>query len=169
MSKVRVANIAFGVLAGYLTNAAVVGVTEIAYVRWMDAHQYFIVDLVTQVIATIIGGYLCCLIAYGAKRIAATSLMTLGLLIGAASLFTSWKTEPHWYGVALLAVYSPCVWTGYALLLRSTGIINLAHNFLSAGCGVFRKRWCCDALGSRIEAPASDRATAFPDSSKEQP
>ncbi len=117
MSKVRVARIVLGVIAGYLTNAALVGVTEASYGRWMDARKYFIVDLVTQVVATIIGGYLCCLIAQCGKRMAATGVMILGLLIGAASLFTSWKAEPHWYGVALLAVYSPCVWTGYALLL----------------------------------------------------
>jgi hypothetical protein len=31
----------------------------------------------------------------------------LGLLIGAASLFTSWNPEPRWYEFALLAVYAP--------------------------------------------------------------
>jgi hypothetical protein len=106
-----------GVISGYLTNAALVGITEFAYVRCMDARKYFVVDLATQVGATVIGGYLCCLIAQSAKRIAATSLMILGLLIGAASLVTSWNAEPHWYGMALLAVYAPCVWMGYALLL----------------------------------------------------
>jgi hypothetical protein len=117
LSKVGAARIVLGVIVGYLTNAALVGVTEAGYVRWMDARQYFIVDLVTQVVATIIGGYLCCLIARSAKRMAATGLMILGLLIGAASPFISWKAEPHWYGVALLDVYAPCVWTGYASLM----------------------------------------------------
>jgi len=83
----------------------------------MAPRKYFVVDLVTQVIATIIGGMLCCLIAQHAKRIAAPSLMALGLMIGTTSLVTSWNAEPHWYKIALLAVYAPCVWIGYALLL----------------------------------------------------
>jgi hypothetical protein len=95
VSLVKMGRTVLDVIAGYLTNAALVGVTEVAYVRWIDAHKYFVVDLVTQVVATIIGGYLCCLIAQSAKRIAATSLMILGLLIGAAAPFTSWNAEPH--------------------------------------------------------------------------
>ena len=117
MAQVKMGRTVLGVIAGYLTNAALVGITEFAYVRWMDARKYFVVDLATQVGATVIGGYLCCLIAQRAMRIAATSLMALGLVIGTTSLVTSWNAEPHWYGIALLAVYAPCVWIGYALLL----------------------------------------------------
>ena len=124
MSQAKMDRTVLGVIAGYLTNAALVGVTEVAYVRWMDAHKYFVVDLVTQVVATIIGGYLCCLIAQRTKPIAATSLMALGLVIGSTSLVTSWNAEPHWYGIALLAVYAPCVWTGYALLLWRNKFID---------------------------------------------
>jgi hypothetical protein len=52
-----------------------------------------------------------------ARGIAATTLMALGLMIGTTSLVTSWNTEPRWYGIALLAVYAPGVWIGYALPL----------------------------------------------------
>jgi len=117
VSQVKMGRTVLGVIAGYLTNAALVGITEFAYVRWMDARKYFVVDLATQVGATVIGGYLCCLIAQRAMRIAATSLMALGLVIGTTSLVTSWNAEPHWYGIAVLAVYAPCVSTRYALLL----------------------------------------------------
>jgi hypothetical protein len=24
--------------------------------------------------------------------------------------------RPHWYGIALLSVFGPCVWTGYTLM-----------------------------------------------------
>jgi len=104
-----------GVIAGYLTNAALVGISEITYVRWLNARVYFGVDVVTQIVATIIGGYICCRIAQRTKRIAATNLMALGLTIGTISFVTSWNREPHWYGIALLAVYAPCVWIGYAM------------------------------------------------------
>ena len=77
------------VIAGYLTNAALVGISEIAYVRWLDVRMYFVVDVVTQIVATIIGGYICCRIAQHAKRVAATSLMALGLTIGTISFVTS--------------------------------------------------------------------------------
>ena len=122
-----------GVIAGYLTNAALVGITEFAYVRWMDARKYFVVDLATQVGATVIGGYLCCLIAQRAMRIAATSLMALGLVIGTTSLVTSWNAEPHWCGIALLAVYAPCVWIGYALLLWLNEFIRTRGKLQTCG------------------------------------
>jgi LytS/YehU family sensor histidine kinase len=107
-----------GVIAGYFTNALMVGITEAIYVRFLDGRKYFVVDLSTQIFATIIGGYLCCFIAQRGRRIAATSLMILGLIIGLTSLVMTWNAEPHWYGIALLSVYAPCVWTGYWLMAR---------------------------------------------------
>jgi LytS/YehU family sensor histidine kinase len=107
-----------GVIAGYVTNAVLVGITEAIYARFLDGRKYLVVDLITQIFATIIGGYLCCFIAQSGRRIAAISLTILGLIIGLTSLMMTWNAEPHWYGIALLSVYAPCVWTGYALMPR---------------------------------------------------
>jgi hypothetical protein len=114
----KVVRTILGVIAGYVTNALMVGITEAIYVRFLDGRKYFVVDLLTQIFATIVGGYLCCVIAQRGRRIAAASLMILGLIIGLTSLVMTWNAEPHWYGIALLSVYAPCVWTGYALMPR---------------------------------------------------
>jgi hypothetical protein len=70
------------VVAGYGANAVLVGVTEAIYVKFLDGYKYFMVDLLTQIIATIVGGWLCCLIAQRRARISAVSLTILGLVIG---------------------------------------------------------------------------------------
>jgi LytS/YehU family sensor histidine kinase len=114
----KVGRTILGVIGGYVTNALLVGITEAIYFRFLDGWKYFVVDLSTQIFATIIGGYLCCFIAQRGRRIAATSLTILGLIIGLISLVMAWNVEPHWYGIALLSVYAPCVWTGYALMPR---------------------------------------------------
>lgn len=121
MSRVEAARTILGPVAGYAANAAMIAVTEAIYTRYIDARAYFVVDLITQVVATIIGGAVCCLIARRKKRIAVTGLTVLGLLIGTASLITSWNDEPHWYAIALLSVYAPCVWIGFALMNREDG------------------------------------------------
>jgi peptidoglycan/LPS O-acetylase OafA/YrhL len=73
-------------------------------------------DLITQCLYEVAGGYVCCLIAKRSERwIAVIGLVVLGLLIGTISLITSWGAEPHWYGIALLSVWAPCVCVGYAL------------------------------------------------------
>ncbi len=60
-------------------------------------------------------------------------LLGLGVTVGTVSLIAFWKTEPHWYGIALLAVYPPCVWIGghsrlTAALLRAGMQINLTFS-----------------------------------------
>ncbi len=84
----------------------------------MEPLYYFVTDLISQCVYTIVGGFLCCAVAGPAQRAALAGLMGLGVLVGTVSLVASWKTEPHWYGVALLAVYPPCVWIGWMLWLR---------------------------------------------------
>lgn len=106
----------FGVVIGYTTNAALVGISEQIYARFFELRRYFVVDVVSQILATVIGGFLCSLIAQRAKRDAAIGLIVLGLMIGSASLVLTWRSEPHWYGITLLAVYAPCVWIGYELM-----------------------------------------------------
>jgi LytS/YehU family sensor histidine kinase len=116
--QLKIGRTILGVFAGYVTNALLVGITEAIYVRFLDRRKYFVADLLTQIFATIIGAYLCCFIAKRGRKIAAISLATLGLIIGLISLVTTWNAEPHWYGIALLSVFAPCVWMGYTLMPR---------------------------------------------------
>src|SRR5579863_779565 len=113
MSRTSVGRIIFAVIAGYAANAVLVGVTEELFSKFMVNTDYLMADLITQCLYTMVGGYLCSVIAKGSKLISAAGLMALGLLVGTISLVTSWKAEPHWYGIGLLSVYAPCVWIGY--------------------------------------------------------
>jgi peptidoglycan/LPS O-acetylase OafA/YrhL len=98
------------VLAGYTGNAVLVAASEQLLPRLIPNPDYFVADLITQCLYEVAGGYLCCLIAKRSERwIAVVGLVGLGLLVGTISLVTSWKAEPHWYGIALLSVWVPCV------------------------------------------------------------
>ena len=109
------------VIAGYLTNAVLIVVTEqflSSLAPRSDATPplcYFVIDLIRQCLIQVAAGYLCCVIARPSQRIALTGLIGLGLLVGTIFLVASWKSEPHWYGLGLLFVYAPCVWIGWAL------------------------------------------------------
>ena len=109
------------VVAGYLADGILVVATEQVLslrARGVGATQplhYFVMDLISQCVYTVVGGYVCCAIARPTRRAAMAGLMGLGVLVGTMSLVWSWKTEPHWYGIALLAVYAPCVWIGWTL------------------------------------------------------
>ena len=111
----------FAVVTGWLTNALLVGATEILLWSMMRGphgklpHSYYVIDLIFQCCFTVVGAYLCCVIASPSRRAAMFGLMCLGLLIGALSLPSSWSREPHWYRIALLAVWVPCVWIGWTL------------------------------------------------------
>ncbi len=118
MPRVNIGRPFLAVVAGYAANAVLVVVTEQLLSRFFIPTYYFVADLVTQCLSTIVGGYLCCLIAQQARRIAMAGLVGLGLLVGTVSLVTSWTAEPHWYGIALLSVYAPCVWIGGTLERR---------------------------------------------------
>jgi|HubBroStandDraft_4_1064222.scaffolds.fasta_scaffold22739_4 hypothetical protein len=48
------------------------------------------------------------------------SLIGLGIVVGTISVVTLWRTEPHWYAIALLAAYPPCVLIGWTLRSRAT-------------------------------------------------
>ena len=109
------------VVAGWVTNAILVGVTELLLWTSMRSAggklpgRYYMIDLICQCCFTVVGGYLCCMIAGPSRRVAMFSLMALGLLIGGLFLPSSWSREPHWYRIALLAVWVPCVWMGWRL------------------------------------------------------
>jgi hypothetical protein len=124
MSRGSIGRILLAVAAGYLANSILVAVTEQLLSLLMpgvDATpplRYFVLDLISQSLYTMAGGYLCCRIARPSQRAALVGLIVLGLVVGMFSLAVSWKTEPHWYRIALLAVYPPCAWAGWILGAR---------------------------------------------------
>lgn len=126
MPKASIGRIILAVVAAWLTNAILVGLSEVLMwksMRGPAGHlplRYYMIDLILQCCFTVVGGYLCCVIAGPTRRGAMLSLMALGLLIGGLSLPPSWNREPHWYRIALLAVWVPCVWIGWRLKAHRT-------------------------------------------------
>jgi hypothetical protein len=124
MSRRNIGRIVLAVVAGYLADAVLVTATEglfswlLPSVNSTPPLHYFIFDLISQCVYTVAGGYLCCAIAGPTQRFALGGLMGLGMLVGSIFLVASWRAEPHWYGIALLGVYPPCVWLGWRLRAR---------------------------------------------------
>jgi hypothetical protein len=124
MSNASVGRIFVAVVVGYLTNGILVLATEAILASISPARgaapllRYFVVDLINQCFCAMVAGYVCCLIARPSQRMALTGLIGIGLSVGTFSLVTSWKSEPHWYGIGLFIVYSPCVWFGWSLRNR---------------------------------------------------
>lgn len=118
MSRRSIGRTILAAVVGYTANGMLVVATEQLLSSRATQPLYFVVDLISQCLYTVIGGYLCCVVA-GSRRVAMAGLMSLGVLVGTISLATSWKTEPRWYGITLLAVYPPCVWIGWRLRLAA--------------------------------------------------
>lgn len=124
MPRAGTGRVILAVIMGWIANAMLVGVTEV--LLWMGMRsaggklplRYYVIDLIFQCCYTVVGGYLCCLIVDGSRRAAMVGLIALGLVIGGLSLPASWPREPHWYRIALLAVWLPCVWIGWRLRER---------------------------------------------------
>lgn len=125
MPKPGVGRVVVAVVAGWLTNAILVGFTEVLLWKTMRhagsalPGSYYIIDLIFQCCFTVMAAYLCGLIAGPSRPSAMFGLMLLGLLIGGLFLPSSWSREPHWYRIALLAVWVPCVWLGWTLRSQS--------------------------------------------------
>jgi hypothetical protein len=116
MLRASIGRVILAVLTGYAANAVLVVASEQLLRKLILNPDYFVADLITQCLYEVARGYLCSLIAKRSERwTAVVSLVGLGLLVGTIFLITSWKAEPHWYGIALLSVWAPCVWIGYAL------------------------------------------------------
>jgi len=120
MSSRSIGRIVLAVLAGYVANGALVALSEGLFSRIIPTTQplplyWLILDLMSQCIYTVIGGYVCCSIAGARERWAMLGLMAVGVLVGSISLVTSWRDEPHWYGITLLGVFPLCVWVGWKL------------------------------------------------------
>lgn len=100
-------------LVAYLMNALFIASTEQLLARVFHPLRYFVADVLTQCAIQVGCGYLCARISN--TRAALMGLIGIGLLVGAISLFATWRAEPHWYAIALLVAYAPCVWLGYRI------------------------------------------------------
>lgn len=122
MSKATLGRIFVAVIGSYLGFGLMVAVTE-QILSSATSHAdlkrpgYFVADVIAQCLYLIGAGYLCSVIARS-NRLAIGLLMALGLVVGTFSLVTSWRTEPKWYGIALLVTYAPCLWAGWAVRSR---------------------------------------------------
>jgi len=95
MPKASVGRVILAVVAGWVANAILVGLTEVLLWASMRSAggkhpgKYYIIDVICQCCYTVVGGYLCCLIAGPPRRVAMLGMMFLGLLIGGLSLPSS--------------------------------------------------------------------------------
>ena len=115
MAKGNIGHTILAVLGGYLGNAILGAVSEqflLPVLVGAATPSYFVIDLITQCPYTMIGGYLCSMIAGANQWVALAGMISLGVLVGTASLIASWKAEPHWYAISLLVLYAPCAWMG---------------------------------------------------------
>ncbi len=111
------------VFAGYLVNGILVAITEWLLALSRTAARplsYFVIDLVSQCLFTVVGGYVCRSVARTPAISPLIALIALALVIGSWSLTTSWKAEPHWYGISLLVTFPLCAWVGWWLRDRRT-------------------------------------------------
>ena len=124
MSSNGTGRIFLAVAAGYLLNVVLIVATDSIFLRWMPPKgsvlplSYFVTDVVSQCIIQMLAGYVCRWIGGAAQPISLAVLVALGILVGGVSLRYSWTAEPHWYGIALLVVYTPCVGIGWATRAR---------------------------------------------------
>lgn len=76
---------------------------------------YFAISLATDFLYSMIGGYVCSLIARARNRQATVALILFGEAIGIASQVALWKITPHWFAIGLLILYPIAVWAGSRL------------------------------------------------------
>jgi len=112
-----------GVIAGYLATGAFVASTDMLFARlvagWQQMGQprlyYFAVTLGMDFLYSILGGYVCAVIATNHRRGATLGLIVLGSAIGLVAQALLWKTVPHWFGIGLLVLYPVAIWIGSRL------------------------------------------------------
>ena len=120
MSSKNAGRIGLAVVFAYLLNIILIAAADIVFLKLMPPvhsvprRSYLVADLIAQSLIQTVAGYVCCWIARG-RRSALALLGAVGIVLGGFSLFHSWHYEPHWYGIALLAVYFPCLWLGWNL------------------------------------------------------
>lgn len=111
------------VLAGYVAVGVLVVLTDQIFAVAVPGFRamtppplyYFVIVTITDALYSIVGGYLCAVIARASAHRATLSLMIFGEIMGVASTILQWHTEPHWAAIALLILYPIAVWIGSKL------------------------------------------------------
>ena len=123
MSSKNAGRIVLAVVVAYLLNIILIVATDLVFFKLMPPvhsvlrRSYLITDLMSQCVIQTVAGYVCCWIARG-RPSALAFLGAIGIVVGGFSVWQSWQNQPHWYGIALLAVYFPCLWLGWNLRSR---------------------------------------------------
>jgi hypothetical protein len=110
------------VFGGFLGIGILVRFTDMMFAQHVQGWNpkdpplyYFAVSLGTDFVYSIIGGYLCALIAEEHRRTATLWLIALGEILGVIVQVVLWSVVPHWYGIGLLILYPLGVWIGSGL------------------------------------------------------
>ena len=77
---------------------------------------YFLISIFTDSLYSMLGGYLCAMIARKSAGAATLILMVGGEVAGVVAVILSWRTVPHWFAFALLILCPPAVWVGSRLV-----------------------------------------------------
>ena len=119
------------VVAGFLGIGLLIRITDMLFARLVAGWNpkdpplyYFAVSLGTDFLYSIVGGYLCALIAEEHRRKATLWLIVLGEVLGVAVQVALWGVVPHWYGIGLLILYPLGIWIGSSL--RRSGMTAIA-------------------------------------------
>jgi hypothetical protein len=120
-----------GVVAGYAAIGVLVVLTDQLFAALVPGFRgmvqpplyYFLISLATDFLYSIVGGYLCGLIARERVRGAVLALMIAGEVIGLATQVFLWNMVPHWFGLGLLVLYPIGVWLGSAKLRTRPSVV----------------------------------------------
>jgi len=115
--------IVVAVAAGYAAIGVLVVITDQVFAAFIPGFKqmnlpplyYFSASLVTDSFYSAMGGFLCALIARAQSRKATLALIVFGEIVGIVSQIAFWHIVPHWFGIALVVLYPPAVWTGSRL------------------------------------------------------
>jgi lysylphosphatidylglycerol synthetase-like protein (DUF2156 family) len=126
--------IAAAILAGYVAVGILVVLTDLIFAAAIPGFRnmatqppyYFVIVTFTNTLYSLVGGYLCAIIARAAIRRATVGLMIFGEIFGVVSAVLSWNSQPHWFGLALLVLFPVAVWCGSQLRSRSAGETSMA-------------------------------------------
>ncbi len=109
-------------VSGFLGIGLLVRITDMLFARLVQGWNpknpplyYFALSLGTDFLYSIIGGYLCALIAEEHRQKATLWLIFVGEVIGVVAQTVLWRVVPHWYGIGLLVLYPLGVWIGSKL------------------------------------------------------
>jgi hypothetical protein len=117
------------VLTGYMSIGVLVVLTDMVVGKICPSNYvsgttppafYFVVSLVAAPLYSVLGGWICARLSRKPWR-DAVALVIFGEIMGVASLAMTWNSQPHWYGLALLALYPPAVLLGAWLRMRGRG------------------------------------------------